>query len=63
MNLGVEHVGIIMGITSHFQFGENPLGLDWGLHGFGDGLCGIVLGIHTQKEILFLCCLVEGLLW
>jgi hypothetical protein len=52
MNLGVGHVGIIMGTTSHFQFGENPLGFEWGIHGFGDGLCGLVLGLHTHKESL-----------
>jgi hypothetical protein len=50
MNLGVGNVGIIVGTTSHFHFGENPLGFEWGLHGFGDGLCGLVLGLHTHKE-------------
>jgi hypothetical protein len=52
MNLGVGHVGIVMGTTSHFWFGENPLGFEWGLHVFGDVICGISLGIHTYKEIL-----------
>ena len=49
MTLGVGHVGIIVGTTSHFRFGENPLGFECGLHGSGDGL---VLGLHTHKESL-----------
>jgi hypothetical protein len=48
MTLGVGHVGITVDTTSHFQFGENPLGFEWGLHGFGDGLCGLVLGHITM---------------
>jgi hypothetical protein len=52
MTLDIGHVGIVMGTTSHFQFGENSLGFEWGLHGFGDGLCGLVLGLHTHKESL-----------
>jgi hypothetical protein len=66
MTLGVGHVGIIVGTTSHFWFGENPLIFEWGLHrfgdgifwlvlglhGFGNGICGLVLGIHIHKEIL-----------
>jgi hypothetical protein len=55
MALGVEHVGIIVGTTSHFWFGENPLGFEWGIHGFGDGIYGLVLGLHTHKKILILC--------
>jgi hypothetical protein len=51
-DLGVGHVGIVVGTMSHFRFGENPLGFEWGIHGFGDGLCGLMLGLHTQKEIL-----------
>ena len=50
--LGVRHVGIVVGTTSHFQFGENPLGFEWGIHGFDDGICGLVLGLHTHKESL-----------
>jgi hypothetical protein len=52
MTLGLGHVGIIVGITSHFMFGENPLVFEWGIHGFGDGLCGLVLGLHIHKESL-----------
>jgi hypothetical protein len=51
MTLGVGHVGIVVGTTSHFLFGEN-LVFEWGIHGFGDGICGIVLALHTHKEIL-----------
>jgi hypothetical protein len=52
MTLGVGHVGIVVGTTSHFLFGENPLGFEWGIHEFGDGICGFVLGLHTDKESL-----------
>ena len=52
MTLCVGCVGIIVGTTSHFRFGENPLGFEWGLHGFGDGLGGLMLGLHTHKESL-----------
>ena len=52
VTLSVGHVEIVMGTTSHFQFGENPIGFEWGLHGFDDGICGLVLGLHTHKEIL-----------
>jgi hypothetical protein len=52
MTLGVGHVGIVLGTTSHFWFGENALGFEWGIHGFGDGIFGLVLGLHTQKESL-----------
>ena len=52
MALGVGHVGIIVDTISHFRFGENPLIFEWELHGFGDGLCGLVLELHTHKEIL-----------
>jgi hypothetical protein len=52
MTLGIGHVGIIVGTTSHFLFGEKPLGFEWGLYGFGDGLCGLVLGLHTHKKSL-----------
>jgi len=27
---------------------ENPLGMELGLHGFVDGLYGLVLGLHTH---------------
>jgi hypothetical protein len=50
MTLGVGHVGIIMGTTSHFQYGEKPLEFVCGIHGFDDGLCGLVLELHTHKE-------------
>jgi hypothetical protein len=49
--LGVRHVGIVGGTTSHFWFGENPLGMKLGLHGFGDGVCGFMLGLHTHKKV------------
>ena len=52
MTLGVGHVGMIVATTSHFSFVEKPLGFELGIHGFGDGICGIVLGLHTHKEIL-----------
>jgi hypothetical protein len=52
MNLSFGHVGIIVGTTSHFRFGEKPLGFEWGIHGFGDEICGLVLGLHTHKESL-----------
>jgi hypothetical protein len=38
--------------TSHFWFGENLLGFEWGINGFGDDIFGIVLGIHIHKESL-----------
>ena len=52
MTLGVVNVGIVVGTTSHFRFGKKPLSFEWGIHGFGDGLCGLVLGLHTRKESL-----------
>jgi hypothetical protein len=52
MKLGLGHVGIVMSTTSHFRFGENPLGFELGLHGFGDGIFGLVLGLHTHKDSL-----------
>ena len=52
MNLGVGNVGIIMGTTSHFRFGENSLVFEWGIHGFGDEICRLLLGLHTHKESL-----------
>jgi hypothetical protein len=52
MTLGVGHVGIVVGTISHLRFGENPLGFEWGLHGFGDELCGLMLGLQTHKESL-----------
>ena len=52
MTLGVGHVGIIVITTSQFHFGENPLGFEWGIHGFGDEICGLVLGLHTHKKRL-----------
>jgi hypothetical protein len=51
MALGVGNVGIVMGTASQFQFGENPLGMQLGIHGFGDGLCGFLLGLHTHKKV------------
>jgi len=48
MTLGVGHVEIVMGTTSHFRFGENPFGFEWGIHRFHDGICGLVLGLHTH---------------
>jgi hypothetical protein len=45
-------VVIVMGTTSYFRFGENPFGFEWGLNGFDDGICGLVLGLYTHKEIL-----------
>jgi hypothetical protein len=45
-------VGIFVGTRLAFKFGENPLGFEWGIHGFGDGICGLVSRLHTHKEIL-----------
>jgi hypothetical protein len=50
MTLGVGHVRILVGTSLYFRFDENPLGFVLGLHGFDDGLCGPVLGLHTHKE-------------
>jgi hypothetical protein len=44
-------VGIVVGTRSHFRFGENPLDFELGAWGLGDGLCGFVLGLHTQKKV------------
>jgi hypothetical protein len=52
MTVGVGNVEITVGTTSHFHFGEKPLAFEWWIHGFGDGLCGLVLGLHSDKEIL-----------
>jgi hypothetical protein len=49
---GFRHVGIFFGTISQFVLSENTLGVELGIHGFGDGLCGIVLGFHTHKEEL-----------
>jgi hypothetical protein len=49
---GVKHVGIFVDTRLTFWFGENPLGFEWGLHGFGDGIYVFVLGLHTHKESL-----------
>jgi hypothetical protein len=43
-------VGIIIDTTLHFHFGENGLGMELGLHGIVDGICGLVLGLHTHIE-------------
>jgi len=48
--LGVGHVGIFVGTGLHFRFGKNSFGFVLGLHGFDDGICGLVLGLHTHKE-------------
>jgi hypothetical protein len=50
--LGVVHVGIVLGTTSHFWFVVNPLGFEYGIHVFDDGIFGLVLWLHTNKEIL-----------
>jgi hypothetical protein len=47
---GVKHVGIFIGTRLHFCFNENALGMKLGLHGLGDGRCGLVLRCHTHKE-------------
>jgi hypothetical protein len=31
---------------------KNAIGMKLGLHGFGGGIYGLVLGLHTHKEIL-----------
>jgi hypothetical protein len=52
MTLGVANMRIIMGTITNFQFGEKTLGFEWGIYGFDDGTCGLLLGFHTHKEIL-----------
>jgi hypothetical protein len=52
MALGVGHVGIIMGTTSHFGLVKTPLDFELGAWGLDDGICGFVLGLHTHREIL-----------
>jgi hypothetical protein len=52
MTLGVEHVEIIMETTSHFWFGQNTLVFEWGIHEYGDGIYGLLLGLQTYNEIL-----------
>ena len=47
---GVRHVGIFVGTKLHFHFRENALGFVLGFHGFGNGLCGLVQGLHIHKE-------------
>jgi hypothetical protein len=44
-------VGIFVGTRLAFRFSEIPLGMKLGLHGFGDGLCGFVLRLHTHKKV------------
>jgi hypothetical protein len=39
---GVRHVGIFVGIILHFHFSENTFLFVLGLHGFGDGICGLM---------------------
>jgi hypothetical protein len=43
-------VGIIVGTTLHFCFGENALEMELGLHELVDALCGLVEGLHTHIE-------------
>jgi hypothetical protein len=45
-------VGIFVGTILSFLFGETPLVFEWGIHGFGDGIYGLVLGLHTHNESL-----------
>jgi hypothetical protein len=49
-SLGVGHVGISMGTTLHSSFSENHLWVKLGLHGFGGGIFGFVLGLHTHNK-------------
>jgi hypothetical protein len=42
--LGVRHVGIFVGTTLHFHFGENPLDLSWGFMGLLMGFVGLCWG-------------------
>ena len=51
---GVGHMGIIVGTMLHFCFEQNALGMKLGLHGLDDGLCGLVLGLHTHMEQLII---------
>jgi hypothetical protein len=43
-------VGIFIGTSLAFCFSENTVGMRLGPHGKSDGLCGLVLGFHTNKE-------------
>jgi hypothetical protein len=52
--LGVGHVKIFVGTNLHFRLNENPLGMELGLHGFDDGIFGLVLGLHTHMEQLII---------
>jgi hypothetical protein len=47
---GVKHVGIFISTRFTFHLVKTPLGFEWGIHGFGDGIYGLVLGLHTHKE-------------
>ena len=49
---GFRHVVIFIGTILSFWFGEKTLGIEWEIHGFGYGFCGLVLGLHTHKESL-----------
>jgi hypothetical protein len=49
--LGVGHVGIVMGTTLHSCLVKTTIGMKLGLHGFGGGICGFVLGLHTHKKV------------
>jgi hypothetical protein len=46
---GIGHMGLFVGTRLLFCFGENALGMKLGIHGLGDGRCGLVLGCHTHK--------------
>jgi hypothetical protein len=48
--LGVGNVRIFVGTPLHFHFIEDTLGMKMGLHGFDDGLCGLVMGLHTHTS-------------
>jgi hypothetical protein len=48
--LGVLHLGIFFRTILHIHFNENSLGVVFELYGFGDDICGLVLGLHTHKE-------------
>jgi hypothetical protein len=37
--------------TLHLE--KTTIGMKLGIHGFGGGICGFVLGLHTHKKVKF----------
>jgi hypothetical protein len=47
---GVRHVEIFIGTILASNFNEIDPGMRLGPHRKVDGICGLVMGCHTQKE-------------